>query len=95
MIELTTAEFKVAALYVNGFSAKRTARVLDCSYRTVEAHLRSIRFKINCTDRASISDYFIDNELFDDVNKLFIKIRIHKKQQVKLEKTPRYFPLGV
>ncbi len=47
-VKLTQREQECLALLVKGLSAKKSAKLLDISHRTVEAHLAKVKQKAHC-----------------------------------------------
>jgi two-component system nitrate/nitrite response regulator NarL len=63
--KLTTREQVILTLIAKGFSSKEVARKLTISYRTVEAHRRNIRAKLNIESFAELVRYAVNHGLVD------------------------------
>ncbi len=60
---LTTREQNILAHIASGLSNKHIARTLNISVRTVEAHRRNIKAKLECDSVADMVKYAIENGL--------------------------------
>ncbi|WP_332460723.1 response regulator transcription factor [Paraneptunicella aestuarii] len=66
--KLTTREQMILAHIAKGYSSKEIANTLNISIRTVEAHRRNIKSKINADSLAEMIHYAINNGLVDPSN---------------------------
>ncbi len=60
MNKLTKREMDCLHYTVRGFSAKRIARVLNISFRTVEEYIANIRFKFGASSKAELIDMVLE-----------------------------------
>ncbi len=63
--KLTTREQVILTWIAKGLSSKEVARKLNISYRTVEAHRRNIRTKLNIESFAELVRYAVNHGLVD------------------------------
>jgi two-component system NarL family response regulator len=63
--KLTTREQVILTWIARGLSSKEVARKLSISYRTVEAHRRNIRTKLNIESLAELVRYAVNHGLVD------------------------------
>ena len=63
--KLTTREQVVLAYIAQGLSNKAVAKVLNISFRTVEAHRRNIKTKLQIDSLAELIRYAVNNGLID------------------------------
>ena len=63
--KLTTREQMVLALIAQGLSSKEVAKKLDISFRTVEAHRRNIKTKLQLESLAELIRYAVNHGLVD------------------------------
>lgn len=63
--KLTTREQVVLAYIAQGLSNKAVAKVLDISFRTVEAHRRNIKTKLQIENLADLIRYAVNHGLID------------------------------
>jgi two-component system nitrate/nitrite response regulator NarL len=63
--KLTTREQVILTWIARGLSSKEVARKLNISYRTVEAHRRNIRTKLNIESLAELVRYAVNHGLVD------------------------------
>jgi two-component system NarL family response regulator len=61
--KLTTREQVILSYVAQGYSSKEIAKKLEISFRTVEAHRRNIKDKLNIECLADMVRYAIDNGL--------------------------------
>ena len=61
-VQLTKREIEVLRLTVKGYTAKKIARFLQLSHRTVEEYLANIKIKMGAASKSDLiamgSDYF-------------------------------------
>ena len=60
-IRLTNRELQCLKLTIKGYTAKRIAKELDLSHRTVEEYLTNIRIKTGAASKAALIEMTIDN----------------------------------
>jgi DNA-binding NarL/FixJ family response regulator len=60
---LSTREREVAVLIAQGKSNREIADMLVLSERTIESHVSSILFKLDCTSRTQIATWVIEKGL--------------------------------
>lgn len=60
---LTKREAEVLRCVVLGYSAKRTAKFLNISYRTVESYIDIIKLKLRCSTKREIIEIVILSEI--------------------------------
>lgn len=63
---LTTREQVILSYIAKGKSSKEVAQVLDISFRTVEAHRRNIKSKLNIDSLAELVRYAVNHGLVDN-----------------------------
>jgi two-component system NarL family response regulator len=63
--KLTTREQVVLAYIAQGLSNKAVAKILDISFRTVEAHRRNIKAKLQLESLAELVRYAVNHGLID------------------------------
>lgn len=63
--KLTTREQVVLAYIAQGLSNKAVAKILDISFRTVEAHRRNIKAKLQIETLADLIRYAVNHGLID------------------------------
>ena len=54
LLLLTPREKEVLSLIVLGYTAKRAARTLGISFRTVEAHIEKLKYKLRCSTKGEV-----------------------------------------
>ena len=59
---LTKRETEVIRYLVMGYTAKKTAKQLSLSYRTVESYIESIKGKFHCYKKSDIIEMAIRNK---------------------------------
>lgn len=57
-IKFTTREIDVVSCLMNGRSSKFISQILSISPKTVEAHIRNIKLKIECSSKEQLLDFF-------------------------------------
>lgn len=62
-IYLTKREAEVLRCAVLGYSAKRTAKFLNISYRTVESYLDILKLKLKCDSKGQLIELVITSEI--------------------------------
>lgn len=63
--KLTTREQVILSYIAQGNSSKKIARILNISYRTVEAHRRNIKAKLNIDSLAELVRYAVNHGLVE------------------------------
>jgi len=63
--KLTTREQVILSYIAQGHSSKEVARILNISFRTVEAHRRNIKTKLNIDTLAGLIRYAVNHGLVD------------------------------
>ena len=63
--KLTTREQVILSYIAQGNSSKEIARILNISYRTVEAHRRNIKAKLNIDSLAELVRYAVNHGLVE------------------------------
>tara|TARA_R110000787_G_scaffold85497_1_gene182375 strand:- start:230 stop:523 length:294 start_codon:yes stop_codon:yes gene_type:complete len=63
--KLTTREQLILTHVAQGKSSKEIARILNISFRTVEAHRRNMKSKLNIESLAELICYAVDHGLVD------------------------------
>jgi DNA-binding CsgD family transcriptional regulator len=58
MDDLTQREVQCLKHVANGMTAKKIARILGISYRTVEVHIANIKSKLNCNNKSQIAEMY-------------------------------------
>lgn len=64
--KLTTREQVILSYVARGLSSKEVARKLDISFRTVDAHRRNIKAKLNIDNLAELVRYAVNHGLIED-----------------------------
>lgn len=64
---LTKKEAECVAYMLEGATAKQIAKKLNISFRTVEAHFRKIKEKLNCSNKDELSRLIINSGIYDVV----------------------------
>ncbi len=64
--KLTTREQVILSLVAQGLSSKEVARKLDISFRTVDAHRRNIKTKLNLESVVDLVRYAINHGLIEE-----------------------------
>jgi len=64
--KLTTREQVILSYVAQGLSSKEVAKKLDISFRTVEAHRRNIKQKLQVESLAELIRYAVDHGLIDE-----------------------------
>lgn len=64
--KLTTREQVILSYVVQGKSSKEVARILNISFRTVEAHRRNIKAKLHIDTLAELIRYAVNHGLLED-----------------------------
>ncbi|MBA3723243.1 MAG: helix-turn-helix transcriptional regulator [Parachlamydiaceae bacterium] len=67
---LTKRETEVLKYVVLGYTAKKIGKILEISFRTVEAYINNLKIKLCCTYKNNIAEIIIKNGLIHDL-KLF------------------------
>ena len=67
--KLTTREQVILSFVAQGLSSKEVARKLQISFRTVDAHRRNIKTKLNIDSLADLVRYAINHGLIKEENK--------------------------
>lgn len=65
---LTKREAEVLKYVIVGYSAKKIARILNLSNRTIEAYSNSIKMKFRCSTKAEVIFAAIKNGLAQQLN---------------------------
>ena len=58
LARLTKREQECLLLFLNGYTAKETAQVLNLSYRTIEEHLEKLKVKLGCRYKRNLHALF-------------------------------------
>jgi len=62
---LTKREAECIAYMINGATAKKTARMLDISFRTVQSHIYQVKEKLQCANKDELEKILIDACIHD------------------------------
>lgn len=71
---LTARELDVVSCLLNGRGVKKTASLLKISPKTVEAHIRNLMLKTNCTSREHLIDKIVEADMLQSVQQHYSKI---------------------
>ena len=64
--KLTTREQVILSYVARGLSSKEVARTLNISFRTVDAHRRNIKAKLNIESLAEMVRYAVNHGLIEE-----------------------------
>ena len=53
-VELSDRELECLYYFLNGYTAKEAAKILDISHRTFEGFIQNIKEKYNCSSKAEL-----------------------------------------
>ena len=62
-IHLTKCEAKVLHCTILGYTAKKTAKHLNISFRTVEAYIDTLKLKLHCNTKRQLIELVIKNKI--------------------------------